>query len=753
MTRLSRIAPLLLVPAAASAQEEPAPSWPCWRGPDRTGVSPETSWDSAGRPEPLWRAEVGLGYSNVAIAAGRLVTLGHDPESGLDSIVCLDAARGDELWRHTYPVPTLATFHGGGTLSTPAIDGDRVYVKGRLGRFFCFDAESGAVLWERDFKEELELPDHGYGFSASPVVAGDRLIVEVGGKVLALDARERTVVWKADSGGPDSYATPVPFRLGERECLAVFADPGLIVLDLETGEELYRHGWKGTQGSTVNAGTPIVAGDRVFISSGYGAGAALLRLGERPEPEVVWTSRGMRNKVSGCVLLDGHVYGFDEAVLKCISFEDGTERWRVRGLGMGAVTIAGERLVALTSRGELVVAEATPEEYRELSRRKVLDGGVYWTTPVLLGGLLYCRNSLGHLVCLDHRPRPDGPATADRAGEEPARLPAAADLFARHAALVGGEALQARASVHLEGIYSNRGGGVAEAPVTIDWTAPDRWRMAFDLGQFGEVVRCHDGELGWCLDAYYGNRLMEDDERRAFAETHRLHGALDWAAIYPSPRTTGQRSVGGRDCWTVAATTAGGAQHELYFDAGSGFLAGLATGPDALVTFEDYRDFGAGVKLPARTTELVGDTGEEEVVAIHSAVWDAVDEAAFARPPEVLELLRTPEEVAADEERLRAQYAAYLGTYSTDVGPWAGLPQVVSVRDGRLVVESPEGPPFPLAEPDAEGRFYFPPTSIYATFRVDEDGKVTAMVMHGAPGAPPELVFERQEDESPERRP
>ena len=115
------------------------------------------------------------------------------------------------------------------------------------------------------------------------------------------------------------------------------------------------------------------------------------------------TSRRLRNKVTGVYHHEGHLYGFDESILKCFDLE-GNERWRVRGLGMGALSIAGDRLLVLTSRGELVVAEATPDEFRELTRTDVLAGGDYWTLPVIVDGLVYVRNSLGDLACLDHRP-------------------------------------------------------------------------------------------------------------------------------------------------------------------------------------------------------------------------------------------------------------------------------------------------------------------------------------------------------------
>jgi outer membrane protein assembly factor BamB len=120
--------------------------------------------------------------------------------------------------------------------------------------------------------------------------------------------------------------------------------------------------------------------------------------------ELLWESKVMRNQMSGCVLWEEHLYGFDETTLKCLNL-DGEELWRKRGLGKGCLQLADGKILAMSADGELVIAAAKPDGYEELSRKKVLDGGVYWTTPVLVGGLIYCRNSDGDLVCLDHRPQ------------------------------------------------------------------------------------------------------------------------------------------------------------------------------------------------------------------------------------------------------------------------------------------------------------------------------------------------------------
>src|SRR5690606_12598217 len=136
----------------------------------------------------------------------------------------------------------------------------------------------------------------------------------------------------------------------------------------------------------VEGATPIVLGTRVFVSSAYDQGGALVEFGGEA-PELVWRTRLMRNKMAGCTLFDGHLYGFDESMLKCLDL-DGNERWRQRGLGQGALCVADGRLLLTTSKGELVVARATPDGFREESRRAVIDGGVFWSAPLLANGLV-----------------------------------------------------------------------------------------------------------------------------------------------------------------------------------------------------------------------------------------------------------------------------------------------------------------------------------------------------------------------------
>jgi outer membrane protein assembly factor BamB len=393
---------LVLAPLALALPLFSTPAgddWPQWRGPNRDGISGEVGWRSEGRAEDLWRVDVGLGYSCVAITEGRLYTLGFDEEMELDVVRSLDAASGEELWAFAFPAKLWDNMHEGGTLTTPAVEGERVFVLSRMGNLFCLDAKDGEVRWERRVDEELGSELGPFGLSASPLVLDELLVVNVG-RTVALDKETGETVWQTARNYGYSYGVPVTFELDGRSLLAVFNGAGLAVLERATGKEVALHEW--TSQYNVNSATPIVVGNRIFISTGYNEkGCAMLELTEEGL-EVLWANRAMNNKMSGCVLVGEHLYGFDDAVLKCLSLE-GEELWAERGLGKGALSAADGRLIVLSEDGELLVADASPEGFEELSRTRLFEEGVCWTTPVLSGGRIFARNNKGELVSRDHR--------------------------------------------------------------------------------------------------------------------------------------------------------------------------------------------------------------------------------------------------------------------------------------------------------------------------------------------------------------
>ena len=388
---------LAVVLGSAAPVHAAGGDWPWWRGPDRSGISTETAWSPEGQAEALWKSNVGMGYSTVSIHDGRLFTQGHDKEFQEDFILCLDPLTGEEKWRHAFPAKTWNAGHGGGSLCTPSVDGGLVYALNREGNFFCLDAATGEVKWEQQLVEERGLKLPRWGFSASPMIFDDMIVLNVG-IVLAVDKKGKEI-WKSKTNYGDAYATPAEFEFGGKSCLAVFGGNGLAVLERKGGKELGFFEWKTRY--DVNAATPVVMGDKIFISSGYNHGCAMVQL-DKKGLNLLWESKVMRNQMSGCVFFGEHLYGMDDGTLKCLDL-GGNEVWTKERVGQGCLLLAGDRLVVMGGRGDLIIAKATPEGYEELATKKVLEGGVYWTTPVLLDGLLYCRNSEGDMVCLDHR--------------------------------------------------------------------------------------------------------------------------------------------------------------------------------------------------------------------------------------------------------------------------------------------------------------------------------------------------------------
>ena len=226
------------------------------------------------------------------------------------------------------------------------------------------------------------------------------LFVDVG-RIIAFDKQTGKEIWKTRNYGP-AYSTPQPFRTDDRQLLAVFPKAGLVILEASTGREVAAHQWSTSYG--VNAATPIVTGNRIFISSGYGTGCAMLELTDKGL-RVVWENKQMRNQMPTCVLIDGHLYGFDADVLKCLNAANGRRVWAQRGLGQGALTAADGKLIVMSEDGELLIVDASPDGFTVETRTKMFNEPHCWIMPVLVHGHIYCRSPGGELICLKVSPR------------------------------------------------------------------------------------------------------------------------------------------------------------------------------------------------------------------------------------------------------------------------------------------------------------------------------------------------------------
>lgn len=376
-----------------------AADWPWWRGPEWTGISKETGWQTqwpAEGPKQLWKAKVGTGFSSFAIANGRVYTMGNTDDT--DTVFCFKADTGEVLWKHSYPEKLDPKNYEGGPNATPTVDGDRVYAVSKSAEVFCLDAAKGTVIWSKKLAEELGSKKPTWAFASSAYIEGDLLILNVGSAGTALNKKDGKVVW---NNGNDvaNYSTPVPFEAGGKRAVAVFTKDHIAALLVADGKELWRYPWKTSY--DINAADPIISGNEVFISSGYNHGAALIQITDN-KPEKVWENKSMRNHFNSSVLWKGHLYGVDEKDLRCIVWKTGETKWSDPKFGKGALILADGKIIGLGEKGELLVAEATPEAFKPLSRAQVL-GGKCWTAPALANGLIYCRNAAGDVVCLDVR--------------------------------------------------------------------------------------------------------------------------------------------------------------------------------------------------------------------------------------------------------------------------------------------------------------------------------------------------------------
>jgi len=400
---LSVTASALLLAAAVRAED-----WPCWRGLHRDGISREVglvkSWPETG-PKVAWKRELTGGYSGAAVARGRLVTQTEDKKEEI--VLCLEAATGKPVWEYRYPCdydqhPSLDQRFKGGPRSSPTIDGDRVYTLGTTGVLSCLDFQTGKPVWSSDLLKLAGRACPEFGYTGSPLVEGNLVFVHPGGQngnsLAALDKRDGKLVWKAESDRV-GYSSPLVIHVNGTPQVVYFTGTGVVAVTPADGKALWRYDWKTDY--DLNTATPLYHDGKLFISSNYGHGAALLKVRAGGEPELLYKSLAMQNHYSTSVLLNGHLYGFSNDRLRCLDWETGAIKWDQRGLGRGSVLAADGRLILLGDQGDLVLAEAKPDAYVEQARWKALQGSC-WTAPILANGLLYLRNE-NTLLAVDLR--------------------------------------------------------------------------------------------------------------------------------------------------------------------------------------------------------------------------------------------------------------------------------------------------------------------------------------------------------------
>ncbi len=408
---------VLSLALASLASVGVAAEWTSWRGPLRDGIATEKGlqqeWQKDG-PKLLWKSEgIGNAYSSLSIASGKIVTMGN--RKGGCFLIGLDLKDGAELWS--------AKVGGGDPNCTPTIDGDLVYALGREGDLVCAKLSDGEVVWRKNFKQDFGgSMMSGWGYSESPLIDGDKLVCTPGASdamIVALNKKTGEVIWKSavpdlgSRGNPGAaYSSIVISHAAGVKQYVQLVGKGIVSVAADDGRFLWNY--NRIANTTANIPTPLVKGDYVFCSTGYGTGSALLEVKKAgstlvAEEQYFLSSKDMQNHHGGMILVGDHVYcgsGHNQGFPLCIELKTGKHVWggkRGPGEGSAAILMADGHLYFRYENGVMALIEASPKEYNLKSSFELASkNGKSWPHPVIVDGLMYLRDQ-GTLLCYDVR--------------------------------------------------------------------------------------------------------------------------------------------------------------------------------------------------------------------------------------------------------------------------------------------------------------------------------------------------------------
>lgn len=402
---------VLALTSLSSGAPAPTADWPQWRGTDRTGLSPEAGllkqWPASGPPVVWSISGLGEGYGSLSVKGDRVYVQGTRDAASV--VFCLNRADGKTVWS-TALGPKVNEGRGNGPRGTPTLDGDNVYVLTENGDLACLRARDGSPVWRKNILKDYGGENPGWLISESPLVDGNRLIVTPGGNgasLVALDKLTGKELWRtkelSDGAG---YASPIVADVGGVRTIMNFTESAAVGVRASDGKLMFRH--TSPANRTANCTTPVFGDNKVFFSSAYGTGSALLNLtaqsGEVKAQEAYF-SKDMMNHHGGLVLVNGYLYGFSNQILTCLEFATGKKMWSDRSVGKGSIAYADGMLYLMSERNVVGLAEANPKAYVEKGRFSIADQGKEsWAHPVVSGGKLYIRNQ-GTLACYDVKAR------------------------------------------------------------------------------------------------------------------------------------------------------------------------------------------------------------------------------------------------------------------------------------------------------------------------------------------------------------
>jgi outer membrane protein assembly factor BamB len=387
-----------------------AADWPQFLGPSRTGVytgAPLNEKWSASGPRALWRKHVGQGLSGPAVAQNRVI-LFHRLENR-EVVEAFDSLTGAPQWRHAYPTTYRDDFgFDEGPRAVPVVADGMVFTYGAEGKLHAIELATGKPLWNVDAMRDFDVPKGFFGAAGSPLVENGRVIANVGGKkggIVAFEAKSGKVLWTATTDAA-SYSSGIGATMLGRRYAVFLTRDSLVGLDPANGEVRFQRPWRARQAASVNAATPVIVGNSIFVSAEYGPGAGLLQF-DGAKLQDVWSSNDvLSNHYATSVYHDAQLYGFHGRqefgpVFRAVQFQTGKVLWSTDRFGAGTVTLAGNRLLIVRESGEMVLAALSPKAFQPVARAQILRATIR-AYPAIADGIVYVRND-DTLVALDLR--------------------------------------------------------------------------------------------------------------------------------------------------------------------------------------------------------------------------------------------------------------------------------------------------------------------------------------------------------------
>jgi len=399
--------------------------WKNFLGSAHNAYSPETSLLKAfGKdgPSKIWEVSRGEGYASAAVIGDRVIIF---HRRGPNEVVeCLQAETGQRYWIHEYQTKYRDRYgFGNGPRCQPVSDGEFVYTLGVEAQLHCLELTTGRVLWHRKLKEEFNLTLDFFGVGGAPLLEGDLLIINIGAPegpcVAAFDKRTGKMVWGAGEEWGPSYASPIPADTQAGRRVFVFAGGesrpatgGLLVIDPETGQLECSFPWRGGRYESVNASSPVIVDNKVYVSECYGAGGVLLEIQKDGSCKELWSNENLNTHFMTAIHKDGYLYGIDghgprNAPLVCIEIATGKLIWKNEPEWMATVESPNGpqsynlspslasfievdgRCLVLGQYGHLAWLDLNPEGYKELDLTHLFLARQTWAMPALSKGLLY----------------------------------------------------------------------------------------------------------------------------------------------------------------------------------------------------------------------------------------------------------------------------------------------------------------------------------------------------------------------------